>query len=59
MTEIINTIINNGVAIGVLIYFIYRDNNFTKELTQTLQKLTDTIESLEARIDKIDKGEKQ
>lgn len=59
MTEIINAIINNGVAIGVLIYFIYRDNNFTKELTQTLQKLTDTIESLESRIDKIDKGEKQ
>lgn len=57
MTEIINTIINNGVAIGVLIYFIYRDNSFTKELTQTLQKLTDTIESLETRINKIDKGE--
>lgn len=57
MTEIINAIINNGVAIGVLIYFIYRDNSFTKELTQTLQKLTDTIESLETRINKIDKGE--
>lgn len=58
MTEIINAIINNGVAIGVLIYFIYRDNNFTKELTQTLQKLTDTIESLQEQINDLQEGKK-
>lgn len=57
MTEIINAIINNGVAIGVLIYFIYRDNNFTKELTTTLQKLTDTIEDLQQQIKDL-RGEK-
>lgn len=58
MTEIINAIINNGVAIGVLIYFIYRDNNFTKELTTTLQKLTDTIEDLQEQIKEL-RGDRQ
>lgn len=58
MTEIINAIINNGVAIGVLIYFIYRDNNFTKELTQTLQALKDSIEELQEQIKEIQEGKK-
>lgn len=51
MDEIINAIINNGVAIGVLIYFIYRDNTFTTSLTKTLQELTDTIKQLQKKID--------
>lgn len=59
MNEIINVIVNNGVAVGVLFYFIYRDNNFTKELTQTLQKLTDTIENLQEKINKGDNSDKR
>lgn len=55
MTEIINAIINNGVAIGVLIYFIYRDNAFTKELTTTLQELRDAIKNLQTKIEEMEK----
>lgn len=51
MEEIINAIINNGVAIGVLIYFIYRDSTFMTTLTKSLQELTDTIKSLQDKID--------
>lgn len=51
MEEIINAIINNGVAIGVLIYFIYRDSTFMATLTKSLQELIDTIKSLQDKID--------
>lgn len=59
MNDIINAIINNGVAIGVLIYFIYRDNTFTSQLTKSLQELTDVIQDLKDRIDKIESEDKR
>lgn len=54
MEEIINAIINNGVAIGVLVYFIYRDNTFTTTLTRSLQELTDSIKALQDKIDNME-----
>lgn len=46
MNDIVNIILNNGVAIGVLIYFMYRDNKLITDLTTTVQKLDDTITNL-------------
>lgn len=39
MEQIANYIINNGVAVGVLIYFIFRDYKFMTALTETLALL--------------------
>lgn len=52
MNDIVNIILNNGVAIGVLIYFMYRDNKLITDLTTTVQKLTDTILSLKETLTK-------
>ena len=52
MNDIVNIILNNGVAIGVLIYFMYRDNKLITDLTTTVQKLTDTILSLKEMLTK-------
>lgn len=39
MEQIANYIINNGVAVGVLLYFIFRDYKFMSTLTETLALL--------------------
>ena len=49
MENIINIIINNGVTVGVLVYFIYRDNKYITQLTQAIQKLQDTLDALKSK----------
>lgn len=48
--EIINLIVNNGVAVAVIIYFMYRDFKFFDTLQTTLQTLVDTVNTLEDTI---------
>lgn len=44
MDEIINLIINNGSAVALLIYFIYKDNKFTDNITKALTSIQDSLE---------------
>lgn len=44
--EIVNLILNNGVAVGLLVYFVYRDNKFMNTLNVSLMSLKDTTESI-------------
>lgn len=46
MQDLITVITNNGVAVAVLVYFIYRDNKFMSTLQTTLQTLIDTVDAL-------------
>ena len=46
MQDLIAVITNNGVAVAVLVYFIYRDNKFMGTLQTTLQTLIDTVDAL-------------
>lgn len=39
MEDIVNIIVNNGVAIGVVLYFIWKDAKLTKENTDILQQI--------------------
>ena len=39
MEDIINIIVNNGVAIGVVLYFIWKDAKLTKENTDILNQI--------------------
>lgn len=50
MQELITLITNNGVAVAVLVYFIYRDNKFMTTLQTTLQTLIDTVDALKETV---------
>ena len=39
--------VNNGVAVAVIVYFMYRDFKFQESLQSTLQSLVDTVNALE------------
>lgn len=44
MEQIVNLIINNGCAVGLLIYFIYKDNKFSDTINKALTNISDSIE---------------
>lgn len=52
MEQIVNIIVNNGVAVGLLIYFVYRDNKFMDNLTVSLKTLEDSVASLKKLLEK-------
>lgn len=39
MEEIISLFVNNGTAIAVIIYFLWKDRTLTKENTEILQEV--------------------
>lgn len=43
-------IVNNGVAVAVIAYFMFRDYKFMDELQRTLQSLVDTVDVLKTVI---------
>ena len=43
MSDIINVIINNGVAVGIVIYFLYKDYKWNDELLKTLSSIQVTL----------------
>lgn len=44
MEQIVNLIINNGCAVGLLIYFIYKDNKFTDTINKALTNISDSMD---------------
>ena len=50
MSDIANIFLNNGTAVAVIIYFMYRDFRFQETLAKTLQSLVDTVKALEDTI---------
>lgn len=46
LENIVSLIINNGVAVGLLAYFVYRDNKFMTTLAVTLKTLQVTVDSI-------------
>lgn len=43
MNDIVNLIVNNGLAVVVVAYFLYRDYKFQISLNQTMQELKDIV----------------
>ena len=43
MDEIVNLIVNNGSAVALLIYFIYKDNKFTENITKALTSIEESL----------------
>ena len=59
--NIVSVIINNGVAVSLLAYFVYRDNKFMSSLDVTLKTLQTSVDSvrdlLEKKVEKSDKDD--
>lgn len=52
MDDIVNLFVNNGVAVAVIFYFMYRDYRFQETLQKTLQTLVDTVDALKETLEK-------
>ena len=46
MDEFVTLLVNNGVAVAVIAYFMFRDYKFMGQLQQTLQTLVTTVDTL-------------
>lgn len=46
MSDLINVIINNGVAVGIVVYFIYKDYKWNSELLKTLTTIQVTLQEM-------------
>lgn len=54
MDKIIDMIVNNGTAVALLVYFIYKDNKFTENLTKALTSINESLELLKNELLKKD-----
>lgn len=52
MENVIDIIVNNGVSVGVLLYFMYIQNNSLKELTKSLDSLKEIVLQLDKEVNK-------
>lgn len=48
MQEIADIIINNGFSVVLLAYFIYKDNKFNTDISNTLQSIREVLAELRA-----------
>lgn len=55
MQDIINAIINNGAAVGLLIYFVFRDYKYINNLTTAVTTLQLTVNELRSDIETLRK----
>lgn len=46
MEDLVNLIVNSGVTVVIIAYFIFRDYKFMNQLQQTLTTLVDTVNTL-------------
>jgi hypothetical protein len=52
MSEIVNLLVNNGVAVVIVAYFIYKDNKFNNTLVETLTEIVVTLKDLQKDIER-------
>lgn len=52
MEQIVNVLVNNGTAIAVIAYFIYRDNKFMSTLNSTLTQLMEVTNTVKKLLEK-------
>ena len=58
MEDVVNLLLNAGVSIAVIAYFMYRDFKFMGTLQITLQTLVDTVSALKESVQIFEKREK-
>lgn len=50
MSEIVDLMVNNGIAVVVVAYFLFRDYKFNQELVGTLAKISSHMENMSERM---------
>lgn len=50
MDQLIDLIVNNGTAIALLVYFIYKDNKFTDQMTKSLTAINDSLDIIKDKV---------
>lgn len=49
LESIVTLLVNNGVALAVIAYFMWRDSKFLNNISLSLQRLIDTMEARERK----------
>lgn len=44
--DLVSIFVNNGVAVAVIIYFMFRDMRFIQNLTSSIQELKDCVKDI-------------
>lgn len=57
MSDIINMLVNNGVAVVIVAYFIYKDNKFNDNLVKTLTEIVVTLKEMQKDIERNEENE--
>lgn len=57
MNDIASMIINNGAAIGLLVYFVYKDNKFTSMISKSLTNISNSLDIIRDILNKEVKNE--
>lgn len=50
MNDLINLIVNNGIAVVVVAYFMYRDYKWNSELIKTMTQMQDSLQLLTNKV---------
>lgn len=46
MSDMVNLLVNNGIAVVVVAYFMIRDYRFNNELIKTMTQIQDNLQSI-------------
>lgn len=52
MENIVNLIVNNGIAVVVVAYFLYTNYRWNEKLVDTLARIDETMSRISTKIDK-------
>jgi hypothetical protein len=52
MNDVASMIINNGAAIGLLVYFVYKDNKFTSMISKSLTNISNSLDIIQDILNK-------
>ena len=59
MNDLVNLFVNNGTAVVVLAYFLYRDYKFMNTLQTTLATLVKTVDALKENVENFSQLKKE
>ena len=57
MVDIVNLLVNNGIAVVVVGYFLYTNYKFNDKLTSTLTEITVTLKDIQDDLKGVRKNE--
>lgn len=57
MVDIVNLLVNNGIAVVVVGYFLYTNYKFNDKLTSTLTEITVTLKDIQDDLKGVNKND--